>query len=156
MRAKIQPSFVVIGVLLFAVGLLLGQQAQRSKFDAYLRVGGVTPMEVSLLRINEDIIRSHMAMDIPTVSYSSACSCFIGRVVVTDELMKSSLDDVRATMLASTEIVRRSLGSEFNQAIKGLTISDRDLKMTFYELNLHNLNQSHDVAEYANGRLIFK
>jgi hypothetical protein len=37
MRNTIWLLLAVIGVLVFGVGVLVGQQAQRSKFDTYLR-----------------------------------------------------------------------------------------------------------------------
>src|SRR6266852_5572137 len=86
------------GLLLFALGLLLGQQIQRSKFEKYLRPATVAPMELSLLRANLDLVKSFTPagqieglFEAPTIFFDSSCACFVARAVVTTDLMKSPL-----------------------------------------------------------------
>ncbi len=153
---------VPVGSLLFTLGMVLGQQIQRSKFDKYLRPATVAPMELSLLRANLELVRNFTPassipglFDVPTISYDSRCACFVARAVVTTELMKGPLDEVRGKMMATVDLAMASLKSEFPEVSQDRG-SEHELKMTFFELNLKTPDASHEVAEYADGKIIFK
>jgi hypothetical protein len=154
---------VLGGLLLFALGLLLGQQMQRSKFERYLLPTAVAPMDLSLLRANLDLVRSFTPVgqidglfEVPILFYDSSCTCFSAHVTVTTDLMKSPLDQVRGKMMATVMLARRSLQFEFPEVPRDEKASQRDLKMTFFELNLKTPNASHEIAEYADGKIVFK
>src|SRR5579859_7874274 len=103
---------VLIGVLLFAVGLLLGQQMQRSKFDKYLRPGTVTQMDLLMLNANIGALSSFLSGAIgrlttvpntqtyaPTLFFRPACTCFEAYAPIPRGLMKQPLDQVREKLL---------------------------------------------------------
>lgn len=50
MTKTLRWLLTLVGLLLFALGLVVGQQIQRSKYDKYLRPANVVPMDISLLR----------------------------------------------------------------------------------------------------------
>ncbi len=155
---------VLIGVLLFAVGLLLGERIRSSKFEKYLRPTTVAPMDLALLRANLDMVRKNTSLEVPTVYFDSSCGCFVGQATITDGLMKQPLDQVRAKLMAIAYIARESLRFEFPELSKtelgpkagAAPIPDRDFKMTFFELNLQEPDKSMDVAEYVDGKIVFK
>ena len=147
---------LLIGGLLFVVGLLLGQQIRRTKFEKYLRPAATVPMDVAVLRANVDVIRSFMQFDVPTIHYDWVCACFVAHSVVTSELMEDPLDKVRTTLMANAEIARRALETEFPELSKPGTVPDHDFKMTFFELDLKDPKASHDFAEYVDGKIVFK
>jgi hypothetical protein len=152
---------VLIGILLFAVGLLLGQQIQRSKFDKYLRPRVVTPMEIGVLRANIEAISGRMEFGVPTIYYDPSCACFTASAVITSDLMKKPLNEVRGTLLILAIKARNAAEHEFPE-LSPLNISDigagpdRDFKMTFWELNLDHSRANGTVAEYVDGKIVFK
>jgi hypothetical protein len=156
MRLTFRLLLVVIAGIVFIVGLLLGQQTQRSKFERYLRPATVTPMDVAVLRTNIEVVKSFMQLDVPTIYYSSSCKCFTAHTIVTSELAKQPLDEVRRTLMARATIARRALAIEFPEMSKPDTVPDRDFKMTFFELNTKNPDASRDLAEYVDGKIVFK
>jgi hypothetical protein len=147
---------VLIGGLLFAVGLLLGQQIGRSKFERYLHPSTATPMDVAVLRANINVVRSFMALDVPAIYYDSSCACFTAHATITSDLMKEPLDTVRSKLMSIARIARRNVEAEFPELSKLGTVPDRDFKMTFFELNTQKPDASRDLAEYTNGRIVFK
>jgi hypothetical protein len=152
---------VLIGVLLFAVGLLVGQQTQRLKYAKYLRPGTVSSMDLAMLRANLELLRSYMPGDIPRVYYKSACGCFMARSVVTSDQMKKPLDEARAFLMVKAILTHSALESEFPELpvwdpTKPGTSPDHDFKMTFVEVNIQNPDASGDIAEYVDGKIVFK
>jgi hypothetical protein len=145
-----------IGALLFAIGVLLGQQGQRSKFDKYMRPASVTPMDIAALKANLGVVRSFMSLEVPTIDYDPACQCFLAHASVTSELTKEPIDKVRVKLMGIAATTRRALAFEFPELSKPGTVPDRDFKMTFFELNIQNPNASHDVAAYVDGKIVFK
>jgi hypothetical protein len=101
MSRTLRLSFVFIGLLLFAVGLLVGQQVQRSKFEKYLQPTTVTSMQLKLIQANLDLVRgwvpvSEDGIDVPRVDYSPSCKCFEAQAMLLHgDLMKKPLDSVR-------------------------------------------------------------
>lgn len=147
---------VFIGALLFAIGALIGQQSQRSKFDQYLRPASVTPMDIALLKANVGVVRSFMSLEVPTIYYDQSCPCFTAHATITSELTKEPLDKLRVRLIGIAATTRRALVFEFPEVSKSGTVPDRDFKMTFFELNLQNPDASHDLAEYVDGKIVFK
>ena len=146
-----------MGVLLFTVGLLLGQQARVSKFEKYLHPVTTSPMDLALLRVNLEIVREKMNMtEVPTVAYYPSCACFKGRAVLPSGFMKQSLDEARGHLLSLAIIARGAVEWEFSEVSKWGTVPDRDFKMTFVELSPEDPSGGHDIAEYADGRIAFK
>lgn len=92
---------------------------------------------------------------VPTIAYDSSCTCFFAHAVVSTDLMKAPLDAVRGKMMAAVELARQSLKIEFPEFPTD-EVPNRDLRMTFFELDLKTPNASHDIAEYANGKITFK
>jgi hypothetical protein len=158
MTKTLRLLLVIVGILLFAVGLLLGQQIRRAKFEKYLNAATVTPMEVAVLRTNVEIVKQYMpiAIGIPTVYYNPSCACFTAHAIITSESMKKPLDEVRSELTAKASLVRKTLEDEFPEFSKPGTVPDRDFKMTFFELNLQKPDASHDLAEYVDGKIVFK
>jgi len=143
---------VLIGVLLFASGLFLGQQTKRSRFEKYLRPGSITPMEIAVLKANIEVVRS-MISDAPKIYYDSSCACFLARVTITSDWTKEPIDKVRARFM---QVAGTALFALFAESPDNGPISERDVKVTFIELNGKNPETSHVVAEYVNGNIIFK
>jgi hypothetical protein len=67
MTKAIKLLLLLIGVLLFAVGLLLGEQIRHAKFDKYLRRTAVKAMETALIRANIGVISHFLPAKVPTV-----------------------------------------------------------------------------------------
>jgi hypothetical protein len=157
MTKTVRALLVLIGALLFAVGLLVGQKTQISKYQKYFRTGTISEMDFAVLQANLEIVRRHMLpQEVPTVEWKGSCGCFVAGWVVTSAFMKSPLDEVRASFLGKALVVRQVLEEEFPELSKPGTVPDGDLRMTFFELNLQKPDASHEVAEYLNGKIIFK
>ncbi len=156
MTKTVRWLLVFIGVLLFAVGLLVGQQTRPSKFQKYLRPAEMSSMDLALLRVNIEIVRDNLTFEVPRVHYDSSCTCFVAHSTVTSDLTKQPLDEVRGRLMALAAIARRDLALEFPELSKSGTVPDRDFRMTFYELNLQKPDASHDLAEYVDGKIVFK
>ena len=97
-----------VGLLLFAVGVLVGQQAQRSKFDKYLQSTNVTAMQLALISANLDIIRqstsSEIGVGVPEVYYDAKTGSLSAAAIVTDELTKKPVAQVRGTILGLSDL----------------------------------------------------
>lgn len=163
MTKSFRFSLMLIGVLLFVVGFLFGQQIQRSKFERYLRPGAVTPMEIGVLRANLEAIRGFMEFEVPIISYDPSCPCFVARATITSDLMKKPLDQVRARLMFLALKARGAVSAEFPELLhlelsQIGTAPDRDFKMTFWEINLDPSQPSANrtVAEYVDGKIVFK
>jgi hypothetical protein len=153
---------VFVGLLLFAVGLLVGQQIQRSKFEKYLQSTAVTSMQLKLMQANLNVIRasvpvSESGMDVPRVDYEPSCRCFEAQAtLVRDDLMKRPLDGVRLALMLPAVLTRYQLKAEFPEiadAIPGAP--DPDFRMTFRQLDKDSASLK-VVAEFVDGRLTFK
>jgi hypothetical protein len=142
--------FLALGLFLFVVGVLVGQQAQHSKFDKYLRATNASQMQIAVLEVNMDVLRAYLPFEVPRIYYDSACSCFAAHATVTNELTKKPFDELRGHLTALVETARSQLSLEIPET------SERDFKMTFSELNLEHPNPARTIAEYANGKLTFK
>jgi hypothetical protein len=75
--------------------------------------------------------------------------------------MKKPLAEVRTKLLGMAIVARYGVEEEFPEVSKldfskPETVSDRDFRMTFYELNLDRPNESGMVAEYIDGKIVFK
>jgi hypothetical protein len=146
-------SIMLMCGLLFAVGLLLCQQVQRSKFEKYTRQSSA--MDVAVLRANIEVVRSYMSIDVPTIYYDSSCACFVAHAIITSESMKEPLDQVRGRLMGLAFNARRALEIEFPELSKAGTSPDRDFRMKFFELNTKNTSASRDLAEYVDGKIVF-
>jgi hypothetical protein len=60
MTKTIRLLLGLIGILLFTVGLLVGQQMRHSKFDKYMRPANVSEMDIAMIQANLDLIQSSM------------------------------------------------------------------------------------------------
>src|SRR5579863_2928636 len=82
---------------------MVGQQAQRSKFDKYLQSTNVTAMQLALISANLDIIRqstsSEIGVGVPEVYYDPKTRSLSAAAIVTDELTKKPVAQVRGTLL---------------------------------------------------------
>jgi hypothetical protein len=165
MTKTLQLLLALMGGVLFALGLLLGQIARPSKFDKYLRPAPVELMDLALLRVNVEIIRDNMDFGVPTVTYDSSCACFAARAAVPSETINKPLAQVRATLIAKAFVVRHNLEDEFPELSKRgtemlntntLPVPDHDFKMTFFEIDPQKPKPTHDIAEYEDGKIIFK
>ena len=156
MTKTLRLLLALVGLLLFAVGLLLGQQIAHSKFEKYLRPAGVTPMDLAVLRANVDAVRSFVSFEVPTIYYNWSCTCFVAHATITSELMKEPLDQLRTRLMATAQTARSALEVEFPELYKSGTVPDRDFKMTFFEMNLKTPEASRDIAEYTDGKIVFR
>jgi hypothetical protein len=146
---------LLIGVLLFAIGLLLGQQAKRSKYERYLRETA-TQMDIAVLRANIQVLRVFMPPETPTIYYEPSCPCVMARSTMPSEWAKEPLDKVRAKLMGLAITALWALPREFPELSHGGTVSDRDFKMTFSEINLQNPETLRVFAEYTDGKIVFK
>jgi hypothetical protein len=153
MTRLVQLLLVVVGVLLFAVGVLVGQQTQRSKFDKYLQPGPVTEMRLRLLEAKLDLTGfSTPGLWGPSVDYDPSCGCFNAAETVDDDLMKNAISDVRRTLNNEAVEVRIILKNHFPE------IADPDFRMTFFTFGPLPINPDKRilVAEYSDSKLLFK
>lgn len=128
------------------VGFVSGQQTQR-KYDAILRQTA-TEMEVAVLRASVDLIRANMPFGVPKVTYDPACACFAASATMLAEDTNEPIDNLRARLTAIVGSVREAIET---QGI-GEPVPDRDLRMTFYRLDLKKAGSS-VLAEYRDGKL---
>jgi hypothetical protein len=156
MTKTLRLSLVIAGTLLFAIGALVGQQSQRSKFNKYTRPASVTEMDIAMLRANIGVVRSFMSLEVPTIYFDQSCPCFTAHATITSDLVGKPLDEVRAKLMALALTARRAVAFEFPELYKPGTLPDHDFKMTFFELNVQKPDASHDFAEYVDGKIVFK
>jgi hypothetical protein len=154
-------SFAFIGLLLFAVGLLVGEQVQRSKFDRYLQPTTATSMQIKLIQANLDVIRASVpasddGITAPTVHYEPQCKCFEATATVLhDDLMKRPLEGVRLALTIPAVVTRFQLKAEFPEMSDWTVgVPDADFRMTFWQLNKDSSRTV--LAELADGKLVFK
>jgi hypothetical protein len=139
-----------LGLFLFVIGLLVGQQTQRSKFDKYLRGASVSQMQISILEANMDVIRAYLPLEVPVIYYDQSCSCFPAHATIASEVTKKPFDELRSHLTVLVDTARSQLSLEVPE------VSERDFKMTFTELNLEHPDPPRTIPEYANGKLMFK
>jgi hypothetical protein len=152
-----------VGVLLLAVGVLVGQQMQRSKFDRYLEPRPVRDMQLLLLEANLDLIRDRIQVSdgvgVTTVAYDRKCACFLGTAMVYSELMNGPLDTVRYQLMKNAVWVRASLKSWFPELsdLRDNT-PDWDFRMRFRQFKPDSTGKSsvEVVAEFLDGKVVFK
>jgi hypothetical protein len=140
---------LVLGSFLFAVGVLVGQQAQRSRFDKYLRAVNVSQMQIAVLETNMGVLRTFLPFEVPKVYYDPSCSCVGAQATITSDETKKPFDELRAHLNALVETTLSQILSEVPEA-------KEHFQMTFTELNFEHLNPPRTIAEYANGKLTFK
>jgi len=156
----------MVFVLTMAVGVLVGQQIQRSKFEKYLQPTTVTPMQLGVLEENLELIRDSVpstsipGVGIPTMEYEPSCRCFVATATVFDEdLMKKPFSEMHALLMASAMFARMELKREFPEMSDWKADRpDQDFKMTFYQLAKGGpTGMSRKLfAEYSEGKLSFK
>jgi hypothetical protein len=139
-----------LGLFLFVLGVLVGQKAQRSKFDKYLGATNVSQMQISVLETNIDLLRAYLPYEVPRIYYDPSCSCFAAHATITKEVTKKPFNELRGHLTALVETTRSQLALEVPE------VSERDFKMTFTELNIEHPNPPRTIAEYDGGKLIFK
>jgi hypothetical protein len=145
------------GVLLFAVGLLLGQ-IQRSKFDKYLRPTTVTSMQLAVLEANIEVIRnllpSETGTGIPTVYFDPSCPCLLGTSLISSDLMKKPLDEVRHRLLNAAIMTRTYSSFDLPEISEWKSdVPDPYFKMRFRQFKGNSVVV---VAEYVDGKIVFK
>ncbi len=145
-------------MLLLAIGVLIGQQMQRSKFDKYLKPTAATEMRLSLLEANLDVIRGASAWNdglrLPEIYYVPACSCFWASTVVSAGLMNEPLDKARSVLMDNVITARVALKSTFPELSEWhYGGHDPDFRMRFRQLKGSNYEV---VAEYEDGKIVFK
>jgi hypothetical protein len=157
MTKPISISLASAGVLLFAVGVLVGQQAHHLKFEKYLRPTPVTYMQLALLETNMAIISDRVPQEdiaVPKIHYAPSCNCFYASVWVSSELMKRPLNEVRQTLMVSAVTARSSLEFAIPEIQEFKADSpDPDFKMQFWQFKG---TSKVVVAEWADGKLLFK
>jgi hypothetical protein len=97
-----------------------------------------------------------MSLEVPTIYYDQSCPCFTAHATIASELAKEPLDKLRGKLMGIAVTARRALEFEFPELSKAGTVPDRDFKMTFFELNIQNPDASRDLAEYVDGKIVFK
>ena len=155
---SVRCLFAVICVLVFIAGVLVGQQAKRSKFEKYLGPAPLAELRLSLLEANSEIVRELSSMDqgyqIPSVSYDVASACFVATTIVSPDFMKQPLETVRTKLwilVVQTRVALKSQFPEISDFKEGR--ADPDFRMRFRQLK----GTSYEVlAEYADGKLFFK
>lgn len=158
MTRTVRLLLVFIGVLLFAIGVLLGQQNQRSKFARYLQPESVTAMDMGLLRANiESLMDLASPGGFPRIRYQASCQCFWANGIVSDELMKQPLDQVRGELMVRAGLARANLVLQFpDMSSAAPNLPDHDFKMTFSRYNFDKPGHLETVAEYSDGKILFK
>jgi hypothetical protein len=154
MKKAPQVLGLFVGILLFSVGLLVGQQTQRSKFDKYLRPTSVTQMQLTMLEANikamKLIIPDQGEMGLPDISYDDSCRCFAAVVNVSGDLMKRSLDEVSTVFrvrAVATYVAFAPLVPELPR------FPAEDFKMTFTQSTPQEVKI---IAEFTDGKLVFR
>lgn len=66
---RLSSIIIIIAVLLFIVGVLVGQRGGRSKFDKYTQSSSVTQMQVSILQANVRVLKSYLPLEVPQIYY---------------------------------------------------------------------------------------
>jgi hypothetical protein len=137
------------GMLIFVIGLLLGQQSNGSKFDKYLRPYSVTAMQMVMIDVNMELIRNHS--DVATIYYDPACSCLAGSEIVPPDAMKRPFEELRHRLLADTVYPIILLKGQFPE------LSQEQLNRNF-KMHFRKFTGTEYVtfAEYANGAIVFK
>jgi len=148
--------FGFIGALMFAVGVLVGQQAQRPKFDSYLTPRSVSDLQMQLIDTDLELIRDHLpSVDgffVPAVGYDARRSCFWGKVRVSPALLKEPADSVRDKLLGEALMTRDILRSRFPKISEAKRNADPDFRMSFFQIE----NGFSTVAEYTDGKILLK
>jgi len=157
MTQTVRLLLALSGILLFAVGLLVGQQVQRSTFDKYLRTTA-TLMDVALLRADISTIRYSVSRA-PTINYVPACACFEARAMMPSELSGESIANVKVGLFNFAMLTRNAVQAEVPEMSKVGTGSDRDFRMTFWDLHKDAqglVDRTQEVAEYSGGEIVIK
>ncbi len=160
MTKPIRWSLGVFGALLFAVGVLVGQQTQRSKFDKYLQPRTVTDMQLALIDAQLDRIRDatpyESGVRVPEIYYDAKTRSVRAFTLVSDELTKQPLTKVRGTL------VLKAYGTLGDIQGRIPEVSKEDFIMTFRDFSSDaikeyaNGSKPKDFAEFVNGELVFK
>ena len=145
----------IVGVLLFTVGLLVGDQVRYSRFEKYLRPNTVAPMQLAMLQANMDIIRDRVPAEdiaVPTIYYEPLCRCFSGTAWISGDLLKRPLDEVRQKLMVSAIFARGSVGSAIPEMHDWKPDSPDPFRMTFWQFKG---TTKVVVAEWVDGKIVF-
>jgi hypothetical protein len=149
--------FLGLGVA-FCIGVLLGQPGQRSKLTKYLQPGTGTAMQIATLSAEVDMIRAGLpisgdtGLGPPQVSFDQKSFTFNIDTLVTDELLKKPVSQVRAILLAFSETWLKDVQSYIPEASKS------NFRVHFQDFSTEALKAgiSRDFAVYSNGELTLK
>ena len=158
MRNSTGNLVVLVGLLVFAIGVVVGQQTHRSKFDKYLQTGSVTSMQLAMLYTNVEMIRDQLpiggevGVGTPEIYYNERAGSFTAFVNVTDQLTNKPVTQVRGMLLGLADIWLKDLQRSIPEASK------ENFKITFHDFTIDAIKQRKDrnFAEYRNGELFFK
>ena len=94
-----------IGVLLFFVGIAVGQRIQSSRFDPYLASTPKT-MELAVLAANVGVVQGLLSdqvystgIEVPTITYDAKAKKLRGRAVVNRNLVQQPVEKVKELLL---------------------------------------------------------
>jgi hypothetical protein len=158
MTKRLRTLLVLLSLFLFAAGFIAGQQTRRLKFEKYLRPTAVTMMDLSVLRANIDIIRDHISWDdpVPQVFFDSSCSCFSSFVTISGEMMRLPLEELKSKLMIIALRARHDLKQWVPELADPTDTADRDFKMSYWAFNPKQPKESKTVAEYIDGKIVFK
>lgn len=150
-------QLMLVGVLVFTIGILVGQQTQRSKFDKYLQPGTVTFMQFATLSAEVEAIRDHFPNDdsgigVPEFGFDPATHSFTAYVLVNDDLTKKPIARVRPILLGVAEFWLNHIQRYIPE------VSKETFRVKYGDFSYSAIKDSkqRDFAEYVNGELILK
>jgi hypothetical protein len=150
MTKTVRAWLVLIGVLLFAVGLLVGQQTQRSKYQKYFRPANLTVMDFATLRTEIDMLEAHSTEHVPSIWWDGLHARFVARVTVTSAELKQPLDELRRSWGLNASFAYEMLKVEVPE------LTPSEFTMEFVGFPSDDAIKLSVVAKYTNGKIVFR
>jgi hypothetical protein len=146
-----------IGVLLFFVGVAVGQRIQSSRFDPYLTS---TPkaMELAVLAANVGVVKDILSqqvdstgIEVPTITYDPKAKKLRGRAVVNRNLVQQPVEKVKELLMVSWAKTMIAAEAGFGN------ISRDEFEMSFVERRIDGANITWvEFAEFKKDQLTLK
>ncbi len=138
LKRWLAPS-MLIGVLLFFVGIAVGQRIQ-SRFDPYFTSTPRT-MDLAVLAANIGVMRNLLddqvystGIEVPTITYDAKAKKLRARAVVNKNLVQQPVEKVKALLSESSAKTMVSVGAGFGD------ISRDEFEMSWVERRITGAN----------------
>jgi len=149
MTKAFRALLILCGVLLFAVGLLVGQQIQHSRYQKYFRPANPTVMDFATLRTEMNMLESGSER-VPSIWWDGFHAHFVARSSVKRAEMKQPLDELRRKLSLDAFFAYEMLRVEIPE------LTPSDFKMEFSGYRSDDAIELSVVAEYVDGKIVFK